>query len=573
MVNRVQTLRSSTAGSRPTGRSPGELYVNFPDNALGVANAAGTSFDLLAVRFHSTLASYSIGDYVVQGGVLYRATSSSVPGAFVPGNWSKVMAQADLTAAYLPLAGGTLTGSLVVNPATAGAYVTLNPTAASQQAMVNLSQSGAGKWQLGKQTDDSFILYDSVAPGNVITIPSNGTTITFSRGLILPANPSAALGAATKQYVDSADAGKVNDTGDTMTGPLVLPAGSAAATSLNFGTAGTGIYGFSATRMDFAAGGGNRLALTNVAMQPLVPMQMTDGAVGAPPISFGNEPSSGFYRAAAGDVRLAMGGADAVKFLTTGKTTTFSGEVLLANSTPSTALAAASKGYVDGIASGSAITKVVAQMFSSTGTYTPTAGMLYAMVEVVGGGGGGGGMANSAAGNQGGGGGGGGGAYAKAIMTAATIGASVVVTIGGGGAPGTTSGTVGGNGSSTTFGSLLGIGAGQGGAAGAASSNTSPGGLGGTGVSGTVTPVITAGGEDGADGWQATIVTVGMTGGDGGAAGQGWGMGGRGGRAVNGGGGRLYGGGGAGGHSVIATGAHAGGVGAAGVVLITEYCH
>ena len=45
--------------------------------------------------------------------------------------------------------------------------------------------------------------------------------------------------------------------------------------------------------------------------------------------------------------------------------------------------------------------KVVVQTFTSSGTYTPTSGMLYAIIECVGGGGGAGGCANSTAGNQG----------------------------------------------------------------------------------------------------------------------------------------------------------------------------
>jgi len=45
---------------------------------------------------------------------------------------------------------------------------------------------------------------------------------TMTGALILNADPSVALGAATKQYVDAADALKVNKAGDTMTGALVV---------------------------------------------------------------------------------------------------------------------------------------------------------------------------------------------------------------------------------------------------------------------------------------------------------------------------------------------------------------
>jgi len=45
---------------------------------------------------------------------------------------------------------------------------------------------------------------------------------TMTGALILNADPSVPLGAATKQYVDAGDALKVNKAGDTMTGALVV---------------------------------------------------------------------------------------------------------------------------------------------------------------------------------------------------------------------------------------------------------------------------------------------------------------------------------------------------------------
>jgi hypothetical protein len=54
--------------------------------------------------------------------------------------------------------------------------------------------------------------------------PANKAGDTFTGPVVLNADPSVALGAATKQYVDAADAGKASLTGATFTGPVVLQA-------------------------------------------------------------------------------------------------------------------------------------------------------------------------------------------------------------------------------------------------------------------------------------------------------------------------------------------------------------
>lgn len=117
----------------------------------------------------------------------------------------------------------------------------------------------------------------------------------------------------------------------------------------------------------------------------------------------------------------------------------------------------ATTAYVDSITK---VTNVVVQVFTASGTYTPTSGMKYCIVEAVGGGGAGGGYSASGASNTGSGAGGGSGGYVRKRFTAATIGASQVVTIGAGGAGGT---GAGGNGGNTTFGALLTAGLGSGG--------------------------------------------------------------------------------------------------------------
>lgn len=127
------------------------------------------------------------------------------------------------------------------------------------------------------------------------------------------------------------------------------------------------------------------------------------------------------------------------------------------------------------------------QTFTGSGTYTPTANMIFCIIEAVSGGGGGGSGTFAAANNQACGAGGGGGGYGLLFANAATIGASQSVTIGAagtGGAPG--NGTAGGT---TSVGALLSItggGFGTGGTNSAPPNLTYPAGLGGTSSGGTI---------------------------------------------------------------------------------------
>jgi hypothetical protein len=192
-------------------------------------------------------------------------------------------------------------------------------------------------------------------------------------------------------------------------------------------------------------------------------------------------------------------------------------------------------------------TNVVQQRFTASGTYTPTAGMKYCIVEAVGGGGGGGGGNASGCGA-----GGGSGGYSRSRFDAAAIGASKAVVIGAAGTGGAvaTNGTAGGT---TTLGGTLltAIGGPLGfGTAGsnAAGSDTAAAGTGGLAVGGSAG---TAGSLMGGNGGNSFF------GGGGGA-----GAAGAAGKpaAAN------TGGGGGGG-----SGPSAGGAGAAGLMVITEY--
>lgn len=83
-----------------------------------------------------------------------------------------------------------------------------------------------------------------------------------------------------------------------------------------------------------------------------------------------------------------------------------------------------------------AFTSITQQVITSSGTYTPTPGMKYCIIECTGGGGGGGGAAATGASEVAAGSGGGGGGTGRGVFSAAAIGASRAVTIGAGGAGG-----------------------------------------------------------------------------------------------------------------------------------------
>ncbi len=223
------------------------------------------------------------------------------------------------------------------------------------------------------------------------------------------------------------------------------------------------------------------------------------------------------------------------------------------------------------VAPTSLIRSVVTQVFTSNGTYTPTSGMRYCIVEIVGGGGGSGGTVG-AAGQTGTSAAGGGGGYCRKTYTAANIGANSAVVIGAAGTAGTAGNNTGGTGGTSTFtpsgtGLTLTATGGVGGAGGSASATTQSSGDGGVGGTGTNGDVNIRGGVGGSG---ITVVGSGgqAIGGPGGASFLSTPVG-----APSGGGnaGNLYGGGAA--SSVNASGVNAAGqAGAAGICIVTEFC-
>ena len=146
---------------------------------------------------------------------------------------------------------------------------------------------------------------------------------------------------------------------------------------------------------------------------------------------------------------------------------------------------AALKAYFDTLYS--APLTVIMQVFTSTGTYTPTTGMRYCKVRVQAPGGGSGGADGEGSDDGVASGGGGGGEYAEGVFSAASIGVSKAVTIGAAGAAGSNTGGNGGVGGTTSLSTLITAVGGSGGIGTGSDSDNADivaGGAGGTGGNG-----------------------------------------------------------------------------------------
>lgn len=103
--------------------------------------------------------------------------------------------------------------------------------------------------------------------------------------------------------------GLVSKTGDTMTGPLVLPLGTGAATSLNFGTAGLGLFGASG-QLNLAASGVPKISIrtTDDIVYGAARNWFLAGTAAAPSVVFG-QTTTGLY-GATDQINVAVSGAD-----------------------------------------------------------------------------------------------------------------------------------------------------------------------------------------------------------------------------------------------------------------------
>ncbi len=222
------------------------------------------------------------------------------------------------------------------------------------------------------------------------------------------------------------------------------------------------------------------------------PLHLPNGTDAAPSLAFTTDPDTGLYSHAANAMGVAAAGASVGRFT--------------------------SAGWVQANAMGSVVTgplsAVATQVFTASGTYTPTAGMKYCRVRIQapgGGGGGADGVGDGGGTNGTNGGGGGGGEYAEGWFTAAQIGASQAVTIGAVGAAGSNTGGDGGTGGTTSLGALLTAIGGTGGTGSGSDSTSSSSRSGGAGGNGGTGSFFQQRGGTGGNGMSQRNITVQLT--------------------------------------------------------------
>ena len=192
MTSHYRHRRTSNAAvAFPNPLEPGEIAVNTANRQIAAGDAAagtvGAPLVLLAVRVFDARASYATGEFVVQGGQLYRAKAAITPGAFNAANWDQLSTDAVIKA-YADAGDASV-------------------TSAFQAADTTLTTAVNGK------------------------VAKAGDTMTGALNLPLGA-PTADVHATNKKYVDDAISAATGGAGSTAADISNVPAGGISATDV-----------------------------------------------------------------------------------------------------------------------------------------------------------------------------------------------------------------------------------------------------------------------------------------------------------------------------------------------------
>ena len=200
MTSHYRHRRTSNPAVMFSQLEPGELAVNTANRqvAIGDADTAsiGSPLPLLAIRIFDARSRYAGGDFVVYGGAFYRAkVAINFPAAFNPTDWEIYSDDSTIrdyidgeTTGKVSRAGDTMVGPLIL---------AADPVADLEAVTKLYVDSEIAGVTVDYQAADSAIA--------AAALPLLGGTLTGP--LVLAGNPTANLGAATKQYVDAKSVG------------------------------------------------------------------------------------------------------------------------------------------------------------------------------------------------------------------------------------------------------------------------------------------------------------------------------------------------------------------------------
>lgn len=558
-TNLTGTASGLTAGTVTTNANLTGV-ITSSGNATSIASQTGTGTKFVVDNTPTLITpvlGVATGTSIALGGATIGSDALGITGTVTVSGLE--------TAAGFSPTSSTATGNRLYLPASNTLGLSVNGTGTVQLTSTALSPISNDGAALGvKNTNAWSDLF--LASGAVLDYSNGNVVLTHSSNLLTLTTGTLAL---NSNYVSSGGFGGTASTQNLNVGGAT--SGSAAITGVNLAALQIGASSNVSYRVNINGNNNTTLGTSNSYAALLVGAStVTEAGSGVHPLyaSVAIKPAVITAGVATATNSATLYIEDAITATVTGANyalwvdagnVQFDGNLTIGGNTISTGTLK--------VGSKDVFVAVVKQVFTASGTYTPTTGLAYCIIEVVGGGAGGG-AANGVATFGYGGGGGGSGSYARLYATAATIGASQTVTIGAGGAGGTTPDNDGSAGGDTSVGALC-IGKGGSGGVGLNTTKSGSGGAGGVAGTGDVVPVGNAGG--------AGLLTVATTsfaaGGFGGPSFFGGGpvgmistSG-----AVTGNAGAAYGSGGSGGSAYNTASDAAGGAGGAGYVVITEF--
>ncbi len=308
-VGNALTVNNSNAGSASGITFNGAAAITISRNTIGAA-ASGTNTDITALNATGgLLCGAATGG--AQGTGTINATALYVNGLAVSagsGAVSSVNASGGST-------GFSFTGGPITTSGTLTLLGTLNTTSGGT-GLTSFTSGGA-----------MYATSTSVLTTGTLPVTAGGTGITslgsgVATWLGTPSSAnlasavtgetgSGALVFGTSPTIDTPTvAGTAAMASLTFSGTIGAADGSSATPSYSFsGDTNSGMYRIGADDIGFATGGTLRLEILSTSIKPIVPVLVTDGAVGAPTISFQSDTDTGLYSFAPNQIGFAAGGS------------------------------------------------------------------------------------------------------------------------------------------------------------------------------------------------------------------------------------------------------------------------